>query len=109
MIGLMIGVFNIATLPVFAFDKAASESEGCRVPEVVLLFITWAGGPIGAILGVLLFNHKHSKSGFMVILCCLFVFNWLWVFIYFIITAETSLAGAFEHHTVDNFNNSIPT
>ena len=98
-IGWMLGAFNVVSFLIHAIDKswAMDYESSVRVPEVVLLYLTWAGGPIGALLGIICCNHKHSKGGFMGIFVVLFIFNWLWVFIYFIATAETSLAAAFKH------------
>ena len=100
---LMVFVFNIITFLVFAIDKCCSLDEQkfqlqsyhrrrdetrIRVPELVLLFLTWAGSPLGAVLGVFCCDHKHSKREFMESFLLAVVFNWLWIYMLLIISAD---------------------
>ena len=48
----------------YGYDKAISGSERTRVPEVVLLALTFAGGTIGSFLGRAFFRHKTLKASF---------------------------------------------
>ena len=56
-------IINLAALKVMATDKKRAVSKLRRVPESVLLTISFIGGSIGALLGMLIFRHKtrHLK------------------------------------------------
>ena len=59
---------TFVTFLAYGYDKLASMLNGelgwkwIRVPERVLLALTFAGGTVGAILGRLAFHHKTSKT-----------------------------------------------
>ncbi|MCI0475328.1 MAG: DUF1294 domain-containing protein [Anaerolineales bacterium] len=55
---------NFATLITFGFDKVIAGSSHTRVPEIVLLALTFIGGHVGAFLGMQFFRHKTLKSSF---------------------------------------------
>jgi uncharacterized membrane protein YsdA (DUF1294 family) len=61
---------SFVTLLAYGYDKLVSKLndelnwEWIRVPERVLLALTFAGGTVGAILGRLAFHHKTSKTSF---------------------------------------------
>jgi uncharacterized membrane protein YsdA (DUF1294 family) len=46
------------------YDKAIAGSERTRVPEKVLLALTFAGGTLGTFLGTSLFHHKTRKASY---------------------------------------------
>jgi len=46
------------------YDKAIAGSGRTRVPEKVLLALTFAGGTFGTIFGRSFFRHKTVKAGF---------------------------------------------
>lgn len=48
----------------YGYDKAISGSDRTRVPEKVLLALTFAGGTIGTFAGRSLFRHKTIKASF---------------------------------------------
>ena len=45
-------------------DKFKAMNKSWRIPEKHLLILTLCGGSIGAILGMILFNHKVKKPIF---------------------------------------------
>jgi uncharacterized membrane protein YsdA (DUF1294 family) len=49
----------------YGYDKLIAGTGATRVPEKVLLTLAFAGGTIGAILGMRLFRHKTSKESFL--------------------------------------------
>jgi uncharacterized membrane protein YsdA (DUF1294 family) len=55
---------NVVTLLTFGYDKAIAGSRRMRVPENVLLALTFCGGTIGALVAMPLFRHKTAKRRF---------------------------------------------
>lgn len=55
---------TLVTFAMFGFDKAMAKANKARIPESVLLALTFAGGTVGALLGRYMFNHKTSKKSF---------------------------------------------
>ena len=65
MIMLYILIINLVAFIVFGWDKRLSVKHKRRVPESTLLGITFIGGTVGAVLGMLIFRHKISKMSFL--------------------------------------------
>ena len=65
--------FNIAVFLIFGYDKIMAKKKKTRIPEIVLLLLSLFFGGIGAMFGMLVFNHKTSKFlfRFFVPLCAL--------------------------------------
>jgi uncharacterized membrane protein YsdA (DUF1294 family) len=59
-------VINLITFLAFGYDKAIAGSQRMRVPEIVLLALTFFGGTVGALLGRIVFRHKTVKASFRV-------------------------------------------
>jgi uncharacterized membrane protein YsdA (DUF1294 family) len=55
---------TLVTFLTYGFDKAIAGKNVTRVPEKVLLLITFCGGTIGAIVGMEVFRHKTVKTSF---------------------------------------------
>ena len=55
---------TLVTFLAYGYDKVIAGSKWTRVPEKVLLALTFAGGTIGALVGMQLFHHKTAKTGF---------------------------------------------
>jgi uncharacterized membrane protein YsdA (DUF1294 family) len=55
---------SVVTFLVWGYDKAIAGSGRLRVPERVLLALTFAGGTLGALLGMRVFRHKTIKASF---------------------------------------------
>jgi uncharacterized membrane protein YsdA (DUF1294 family) len=55
---------TLVTFAAFGYDKAMAKAGRARIPESVLLALTFAGGTVGALLGRYMFHHKTSKKGF---------------------------------------------
>lgn len=53
---------SVVTFLAFGYDKAVAGAGPTRVPEVVLLGLALIGGTLGAMLGMLLFNHKVGRK-----------------------------------------------
>lgn len=53
------------TFLTYGYDKLIAGTGATRVPEGVLLTLSFAGGTAGAIAGMQLFHHKISKESFL--------------------------------------------
>ena len=75
--GLII-IINIVTFILFGIDKKKSKGKGMRIPEIILLALSlFFFGGVGAILGMVVFNHKTSKTAFRVIVPLSFFINFV--------------------------------
>lgn len=70
---LIIYIMSILTFGVYAIDKRQAMLGGKRVPEAVLLVLTFLGGAFGALCAMILFAHKTKHTAFL-ILVPLFLF-----------------------------------
>jgi uncharacterized membrane protein YsdA (DUF1294 family) len=55
---------TVVTFLTYGYDKAIAGSGPTRVPERVLLALTFAGGTVGALVAMPLFHHKTIKGEF---------------------------------------------
>lgn len=51
---------------IYGIDKWLAISQKRRVPEKLLLSAALIGGSLGAVLGMIVFRHKVSKTSFLV-------------------------------------------
>jgi uncharacterized membrane protein YsdA (DUF1294 family) len=70
-------IINIFTFLLFGFDKARARNKGFRVPEIILILFSLFFGGVGALLGMVVFNHKTSKTAFRVIVPLSFMLNYV--------------------------------
>ena len=63
-IGAYLGAIGVATWASFAWDKRQAGLEGRRVPELVLLGLSMAGGSPAAAVAMSLLRHKTRKASF---------------------------------------------
>lgn len=57
-------VLNLAAFFIYGWDKRKAKHEQWRVPEHTLLALAFAGGGLGALLGMRVFHHKTRKAKF---------------------------------------------
>jgi uncharacterized membrane protein YsdA (DUF1294 family) len=55
---------TVVTFLIYGYDKAIAGSGRTRVPEKVLLALTFAGGTVGALVAMPVFHHKTIKKEF---------------------------------------------
>jgi uncharacterized membrane protein YsdA (DUF1294 family) len=55
---------NLVTLGTYGYDKAIADTGWTRVPEAVLLALTFLGGTPCALVAMPLFHHKTAKAAF---------------------------------------------
>ena len=63
---IYLGVVNIVTFFFFAFDKYRAVRNKSRIRIITLLGMAFAGGSVGALLGIYLLRHKTKKNYFTV-------------------------------------------
>ena len=63
---IYLGVINIVTFLFFAIDKYRAVKNKSRIRIVTLLGMAFAGGSVGALLGIYLLRHKTKKNYFTV-------------------------------------------
>jgi len=76
-INTIILVINIFTFLLFGFDKLKAKNKGFRVPEFILILLSLFFGGVGAILGMVVFNHKTSKPAFRIVVPLSFALNYI--------------------------------
>ena len=85
MIGILVYlvVINIAAFIMYGIDKKRAASGRWRISEVTLLGIAFAGGSIGALLGMRCFRHKtrHCKFRILVPLFLLLHVAVVWIMV----------------------------
>jgi uncharacterized membrane protein YsdA (DUF1294 family)/cold shock CspA family protein len=59
--------FSIATYGVYAYDKSQAQSQGLRVPEIVLHLLEALGGTPGAFAAQRILHHKNKKREYQVV------------------------------------------
>jgi uncharacterized membrane protein YsdA (DUF1294 family) len=57
-------VWNFIVLLVYAADKRRAIRKQWRVPESTLIALAWAGGGLGALLGMFMSRHKTRPLKF---------------------------------------------
>lgn len=55
---------TVITILTYGYDKTIAGTESTRVPEKVLLALTFMGGTMGALIGMSYFHHKTVKAEF---------------------------------------------
>lgn len=63
-LGVYLLVLNLAAFFTYGWDKRKARQNQWRVPEHTLLALAFAGGSVGALLGMRVFHHKTRKNKF---------------------------------------------
>lgn len=79
IINLYLTIINISSVLLMGIDKILAIKKKRRISEHTLITISFFGGSIGTLLGMLIFRHKIRKPKFY-ILVPLFII--ILVFIY---------------------------
>lgn len=66
MIFYILTVINLLTFFMFFADKRKAVKHRRRIPENTLLMLSFFGGSVGAVMGMLIFRHKISKKIFLI-------------------------------------------
>ncbi len=72
---IMLLVWNIIVMLIYGLDKIKAKKGRRRISEASLLLIAFLFGGLGAIFGMVLFNHKTSKIKFRIFVPLAVVFS----------------------------------
>lgn len=75
MIIYYIIIINIIAFLLNGYDKLLAIKHRYRIPENVLLFVSFIGGSLGFIIGMFLFRHKIKKIKFIILEPIFLIFN----------------------------------
>lgn len=64
---ITIAVWNIIVCCIYGYDKLCAIKGYQRISEFTLLFLAFAFGGLGALLGMVLWHHKTQKWKFKII------------------------------------------
>lgn len=59
-----VGVWNLIVFSMYGYDKLCAIKEYNRISEFTLLFLAFAFGGLGALLGMVIWHHKTLKVKF---------------------------------------------
>lgn len=59
-------IINVIVFVIYGLDKHRAVYEKRRVPEAVLIVLSFLGGSFGALMGMLFFRHKTRKNAFKI-------------------------------------------
>lgn len=62
----MLYILSILTFMLFAWDKHSSLYKRFRIPELLLLVLSFVGGAFGALCAMIFFKHKTSHRKFVI-------------------------------------------
>ena len=60
-------IINIISFILYGLDKYKAIHNKWRIPEMILISISFLGGGIGSILGMITFRHKTKKLSFKIL------------------------------------------
>ena len=75
--------WNVFVMLVFGVDKLLAKMKKWRVSEQTLILLAFLFGGFGALFGMVLFNHKTSKTKFRFGVPVIVVLNALTAFLLF--------------------------
>ena len=74
-------IWNIVVMLVYGVDKMLAKANKRRIREASLLICAFLMGGLGAIFGMILFNHKTSKMKFRILVPLAILFGMLVVYL----------------------------
>ncbi|QDP84846.1 DUF1294 domain-containing protein [Chryseobacterium sp. SNU WT5] len=74
---------NIGSFIYFGLDKRKAVKHQHLIPETSLLIMTFFGGTIGSILGMLIFKHKTNKKSFIFKMLTVIVIQILIIYLFY--------------------------
>lgn len=68
-------IWNIITALLYGIDKHNARKKEWRISEKCLILVAFLFGNLGAMLGMIIFNHKTSKIKFRILVPLAFVID----------------------------------
>lgn len=68
-------IWNLIVFALYGVDKRRAKRGVWRISETTLIVPAFALASMGALLGMVVFNHKTSKTKFRVLIPLSFLFN----------------------------------
>lgn len=67
--------WNIFIFILYGIDKSRAKKRRYRISELTLILPTFVFSAVGAMLGMIVFNHKTSKTKFRILIPLAFLVN----------------------------------
>lgn len=67
--------WNLVLFSMYGIDKFKARHQKWRISEFMLIAPSYIFASFGAMLGMIVFNHKTSKAKFRILVPLAFVFN----------------------------------
>ena len=67
--------WNLVVFFIYGIDKSKARREARRISEKFLLLVALLLGAVGAMFGMVVFNHKTSKMKFRMLIPILVILN----------------------------------
>lgn len=68
-------IWNVLVFFICGWDKLCAKNHWRRIPESMLLCSAFLFGSVGAIFGMVLWNHKTQKTKFRILVPLFFVLH----------------------------------
>lgn len=72
---IAVAILNAAVFITYGIDKYRARRRKWRISEFMLIAPAYIFASLGAMLGMIIFNHKTSKPKFRILIPLAFVFN----------------------------------
>ena len=79
-INIYLLIINIISFLLMGIDKLQAIRKKYRISEASFLFISFIGGSLGTLLGMLTFKHKTKKLKFIILVPIFLIIS---IFLYF--------------------------
>ena len=74
-IKILVLIWNLVVFFVYGLDKLFAKNGLRRIREKTLIILSYLFGAVGAMFGMVVFNHKTSKIKFRILVPLSVVFN----------------------------------
>lgn len=66
---------SLLTFAIYGWDKHLAIYQKTRIPEFILLLLSFLGGAFGALCGMILFKHKTLHKMFLICVPVFLIFQ----------------------------------
>jgi len=84
---IVLSIWNFIIFCIYGLDKSRARRSARRIREATLIAVSYIFGSVGAMFGMVVFNHKTSKIKFRILVplsalfnCVLFYFLSMYIF-----------------------------